>query len=74
MGVDACIWRIEIPRGRTASVIIWACPTDTYTWRASSADSGTGNSVVIGRLCTTYVCPEATHQSMSWGDPIWPSI
>src|ERR671920_501897 len=43
-------------------------------WFSWSPDSGTGNSVVIGRLCTIWMSLPARHHSMSWGRPKCASI
>ena len=74
MGMSAVCRQTEMPSGRIASVIICPCPTETYTWYSSSSAAGMGNSVVIGRLCTTWNKPSTRHHSMSCGAPSRASI
>ena len=71
-GVVSC--HMDSPRGFIGSVIICWWPTETYTWFASSLVAGIGNSVVIGRLWSTWKSPSTRHHSMSCGRPKCASI
>ena len=74
IGRKAMSWNIESPSGFMGSVIICWWPTETKTWLSSSATSGMGNRVVIGRLWTNWKSSSARHHSMSCGEPKWASM
>ena len=74
IGRGVVICQKDSPSGFMASVIICWWPTEMYTRLASSAATGTGNSVVIGRLWTIHSSSSARHHSMSWGWPKCASI